>query len=318
MKAHINQTVTCEGEYTLEVYRPDGTLKRKVGPFKNLITDQGLNSFGESGGGSYTINHCIVGTGTTTPLVTDTAMATYKAASATQQTIANSSGGAPDYYGQLSRTVRFAAGVATGNLTEVGVGQLSNLVTPVYTLLFSRALIVDSGGSPIAITVLADEYLDVTYTIRKYPKLTDTVSTIVDSSTGISHTFTHRLMSAGSVTMSSSGTLLPVATVAAKARSVAGTPITLSAITATAMTGSTANGVGTTVQVAYSSGSLTKNTTVNFALGESNNVNGIEGLETTSTGIGNLYSQILIAPPIMKTASKTLTMRLTTTWARRP
>ena len=37
------------------------------------------------------------------------------------------------------------------------------------TTLFSRALILDNGGSPTTITILSNEYLDIVYEYRVYP-----------------------------------------------------------------------------------------------------------------------------------------------------
>lgn len=55
--------------------------------------------------------------------------------------------------------------------SEVGVGWSA-------TNLFSRALIKDPLGNPNTITVLGDEYLDVTYEIRMYIPVGDRVSVI--------------------------------------------------------------------------------------------------------------------------------------------
>ena len=66
-------------------------------------------------------------------------------------------------------TFRFGQGVAAGNLTEVGIRSDAGP----NSALFSRALIVDSGGNPTTLTILSDEYLDVTYELRFYPEMND-------------------------------------------------------------------------------------------------------------------------------------------------
>ena len=88
---------------------------------------------------------------------------------------------------------RFDPGDATGTPTEVGVGWLE-YPPPNYDeehRCFSRALIVDGAGNPVSITVLADEYLDVTYAMRLYPYMgADSVKSVTLS--GSSYTFTTR------------------------------------------------------------------------------------------------------------------------------
>jgi hypothetical protein len=70
-------------------------------------------------------------------------------------------------------TYRFAAGVAAGNLSEIGIGWAATGDT-----LFSRALILDGSGSPTNITVDSDEIFDATYELRLYPPVTDVTGTI--------------------------------------------------------------------------------------------------------------------------------------------
>jgi hypothetical protein len=72
---------------------------------------------------------------------------------------------------------QYGTGVASGNLTEVGVypgNPGGGAVAPYYAgHLFSRALILDTNGNPTAITVLSDEILTVTWQLRFYLDLTD-------------------------------------------------------------------------------------------------------------------------------------------------
>ena len=53
-----------------------------------------------------------------------------------------------------------------------------------------RALILDGGGSPTTLTILSDETLDVTYTIRVYPPTTDVTGSITLD--GVSYGYTIR------------------------------------------------------------------------------------------------------------------------------
>lgn len=74
-------------------------------------------------------------------------------------------------YHWFRRVFRVAPVGSNRTYSEVGVGWSA-------TNLFSRALIKDPLGNPNTITVLGDEYLDVTYEIRMYIPAGDRVSVI--------------------------------------------------------------------------------------------------------------------------------------------
>lgn len=166
------------GEYTIcRRKAATGQLVQQVGPFKNLITNIGLNRFGTGN-----CDVAFVGTGTATPNVTNTALQAELAQTTTRTglpTVTRSSG--TPYWVSRSVTWRFNAGEATGNISEVGIGWIDYTPSPT-SRCFSRALVVDGGGSPVTITVLADEVLDITYTIKYYPPLTDHTQSLSISS----------------------------------------------------------------------------------------------------------------------------------------
>lgn len=125
-------------------------------------------------GGAVYMSCIVVGSGNTPPAVSNTGLESFVAASATQQgpvlpNIVNST--VYPRYCTRSFVKRFnGTALAGANLSEVGVaitntaGQVATAATP----LASRALIVDSMGNPTTIQVLADEFLDVTYSMTTY------------------------------------------------------------------------------------------------------------------------------------------------------
>ncbi|WP_251258216.1 hypothetical protein, partial [Enterobacter hormaechei] len=121
---------------------------------------------------TYVYTFCRVGSGNTAPAVTDTVLVSQVASSSTQQAINNGVDRSGAFYAWVRRTTRFTTGTAAGTLAEVGVSPTTS------GPLFSRALILDSGGNPTTITVLPDETLDVTYELRLYPTLTDATGTV--------------------------------------------------------------------------------------------------------------------------------------------
>lgn len=185
-----------KGFYTLEKFRgvsnEDGSVseiegsREKVAEFPNLILDSGLNLVGEhSLSSSIVAFH--VGSGNSPPTVLDSGLDNYIAstASAAGASNQNTQTAVEPYYLSYQITKRFDEGDAAGNISEVGAGR-----TIGNTDLFSRALVLDSGGNPTTISIAANEYLDVTYELRIYPPSGDvTGSTVID---GITYDYTAR------------------------------------------------------------------------------------------------------------------------------
>ena len=146
----------------------------------NLIVTSGLNQIGS---GNELITSCCVGTDSTPTTLGMTSLGNQIASTTTQQTSSSGAQSGSPYFSWYRRTFRFGQGSAAGNLTEVGIKTSAGV-------LFSRALIVDSAGNPTTLTILADEYLDVTYEFRLYPDVLDTVLTV--NLNGTDHTCTLR------------------------------------------------------------------------------------------------------------------------------
>lgn len=129
--------------------------------FDNEVLDSGLDRMAV---GTW-IDRCCVGTGNSPPLPTQTSLDSFKASTTTRygEDNAGVQVTTEPYYMWARRTWRFAEGVATGNLTEVGLGW-SN------TNLWNRSLMKDSNSNPTTITVLSDEYLDIISEVRLYPQ----------------------------------------------------------------------------------------------------------------------------------------------------
>jgi hypothetical protein len=173
----IRGHAAMSGHFTLTRRGPDGKVRQRL-EFDNLITDLGLDQLvtspGYAYGFAYPFAGCCVGTGNTTPAVTDTTLAAFLASTGggDQNGTVTYVAGPPAYWKDVL-TYRFGTGVAAGNLTEIGIFP-TNLNE---TSLGARALVLDGGGAPTALVVLADEILDVTYERRVYLDTTDTSST---------------------------------------------------------------------------------------------------------------------------------------------
>lgn len=161
---------SVEGSYSFKAIKADGT-ERDLSEFiasdhKNMILDSGLDVFGKDN--VSLMRGCSVGVGFDPVLPTQTTLSNQVASTQTKQQQVSGRTTTPPYFAYSRVIFRFGQGVAQGNLTEVG-SYASNGV------LISRALIVDSAGNPATLTVLPDEYLDVTYELRFYQNLEDSV-----------------------------------------------------------------------------------------------------------------------------------------------
>ena len=161
---NFNANVGIGAVFKLIVRKADtDEIVRETPEFHNLVLNTGLARMAV---GTW-IDRCCVGTGNSTPVVSQVALDSFLASTTTVAAGASDTGGiqvttAPFYwFGR--RTWRFAVGVATGNISEIGLGWGN-------TTLWNRALVKDTAGNPTTITILADEYLDVISEVRVYPK----------------------------------------------------------------------------------------------------------------------------------------------------
>lgn len=157
-------SVGLSGHFRLEVR--DGYTHKltKVREFDNLITNRGLDGYGY-GNDPYLINNCYVGTGMALPSVNDVGLAVPLASTSGVAESNHIAPTAPDWVSSRVNRYRFAVGTVVGNISEVGIGG--------ENYFWSRARILDDYGNPSDITVLANEYLDVIYTLRLHPNLND-------------------------------------------------------------------------------------------------------------------------------------------------
>lgn len=299
--------VAMAGRYMLEaVNSKTGERRQLTDWFENLITDLGLN---RAGAGNSVDAYCYVGTGSTAPTNADTQMQAQIASSnTTQAEVAGNLTSSP-YYAWNRKTYRFAQGAAAGNLSEVGIGWASSSAAAI----FSRSLIKDTNGNPTTVTVLADEYLDVTYELRIYPPLTDATFNVVIS--GVTYGVTCR---PASVTNSSYWTVGRFLTngvrlyqVSYVARAYTGS---LGAITAFPSGLISPSGE----ESSYSNGAYSDNTfyrtgAVTWGLNSGNNAAGIKSVHIM-TSIGTFQMEFDTALP--KDANKILTLNTKVNFSR--
>jgi hypothetical protein len=316
MTGVINVSSGCAGFYKLEAVKLDedgNEISRRVVAdwFPNLITNQGLEYMGAS---ADWLNACQVGTGSTAPAFTDTTLATYLVGTSTKQTVSSNILGVSPYYVGLVITYRFAVGVAAGNLTEIGIGK-----TTATGNLYSRALILDGGGSPTTITILSDEVLDASYEIRTYPPLSDSAGSVSISS--VSYNYVVRAVNVNAANTTTFGRWgIPNEGTAASDGAQAAMPGSgntafngvLGAITAATPTG-TFDDATSVATAAYVGASLQRDGTQTYGLTDGNLSGGISAVKFSFNWCAY---QISFSPAIPKTSSQSLTLTFRHTWSR--
>ena len=196
MTTEVNHHIGLEGIFNFKLTNTKTGEIREY-EFKNLILNSGIDYYMTSSNSF--ISGCILGSSSVPPVATDTTITNILGTSTTYQT--GGAGGSNTtvlpYYTSYYWTYRFIEGVATGNIAQVAIPYGSvNAANNTYTGLFSKALVKDGNGTPITITKLADEVLDVTYTLRMYAPELDVTGTTTIS--GVNYDYIVRAANAGS------------------------------------------------------------------------------------------------------------------------
>lgn len=294
----INLREECEGYYKIEAVKADGSRRILADWFPNLILNAGLDRMASSG--DY-LSACQVGSGSTAPIASQTSLAALVASTTTYQADTSANSGSSPFFARRTVTFRFAQGVATGVLAEVGVGWASS------GSLYSRALILDALGTPTTITVLADESLDVTYELRMYAWAAETSGTI--SLKGVLHNTTLKSANAGEWSLGGPfGSALYTenrcfAYTGSPSVDISGSP-----------SGTLITGNASAVAASYTPGSYAITINITAGLTQWNNALGIGAIRPLA-GWGRW--QIGFSPNIMKTSSDILTLQVRHSWGRK-
>lgn len=298
-----------EGAYKIEKFKvaPDGSeikgSRHTVADwFPNMILNSGLDLMGTSA--SY-ISFCSVGSGGTPVQATQTQLQNRIASTTNIASSSTNAQSAEPYFVWRRNVFRFSAGVATGNIAEVGVGVDQN------TSLFSRALILDGQGLPTVITVLADESLDISYELRVYMPTADVDGTVMLG--GITYAYKAR---ASNVTESDmwrigQGGTGAYQTIPSQNASYRG-PIRGVVFSPEELF---SNGGLTESPKAYTPGSYQLDFEFTWPLNVGNTAGGIRSVRLLM-GIGSY--QIEFTPNIPKTSQNVLSLTFRNSWARRP
>lgn len=297
----VETKTRLQGRYKIEAVGQDGRRRMLADWFPNLITDLGADMLGAAFGNPLT--YCAVGSGNATPLPTDTALQAVVGSTTATISSSRTAQASPPYFGTLTKIYNFPAGTATGNLSEVGVGDTAGGIS-----LFSRALILDGSLNPTTITVLSTEALYVTYQLNQYVPTADVTGTV--NIGGIDYGYTFRASnatSAGNWAFFQGGDP-PGISAAGIYNGVIG------AITAGGPSGTSA-GADSNINDAYSTGShtLTGTSTWNIATG---NFGGVTAAAVNfgTSAISRGSYQVGFDATIPKDSSHVLTLSFRNSW----
>lgn len=162
-----------EGRFTVELIDARTGLVKRHLEFRNLITDAGLEAIGTNAL-STLCNYLAVGTGSTAPAVTDTALVSELFRTTNNGGFGDTGGvDTTNFFAWIRRTRQFNEAEANGNLTELGFFRDATGGT-----MFNRQLFRDSNGVATTITKTSFDKLRVTYEWRLYADTTKPVQTI--------------------------------------------------------------------------------------------------------------------------------------------
>lgn len=267
----------------------------RVAGFENLITNGGLNRLGTSN----PIMVFYLSADNTEPTITDSSLLSLLGGSTSK--IAGGTGDSsitvPPYYVSSYQTNRFAAGVATGNISKVATGWGT---AARVDGLWSVALIKDSNGNNTVITKLADEILDITYELRVYLPSVDNESTVTIS--GVTYKVKVRLSDLKSTW--SGNSIAPVVTI----NSAAMYQENIGAVTSRP-SGNVA--LVSVNAVPYVDGSFESKYVANATIDKANFITGVRSLSLANSGFNAWqveFSRVSNGAAIPKTSEYSLTL----------
>lgn len=299
--------VRLGGEYRMVLN--EGTDRESSTPwFDNLVLDGGLDRLGQSATSPNCLQYCSVGTGSVAPAVGNTGLGAYLASVSNFLLDSGSNVGTPTYAGVVICHHTFAQGAVVGNITEVGMGWQTG-----GTGLFSRSLIVNGSGTPVALTVTALDVLTVYYKLTITPVITDSNSSVVIS--GTTYNFVARLANASLFQQSPNYSLTSeVGWGYVSIAAVHPAGCTIGAITAVP-SGTTQSPATSNPRGSYTNGNFYADTVITWGPLAGNATGGVQGLNVQFMNYGGRW-QWVFATVIPKDNTKTLTLTVRYAWGR--
>lgn len=166
MKIDVNLPIRITGKVHVQKFSKNMELIQEL-RFPNVVLAVGWENMKATfPGGRLYPEYLYLGTGTTKPKTNDLGLQNISPTLPGKYRFSVSLGGvntSSERYSSCTLRFDYAEGEAVGTWTELGLGYNTTYITP-----FNRALFKDETSTPIAITVLADEYLRVFFTLNMH------------------------------------------------------------------------------------------------------------------------------------------------------
>lgn len=173
VKLKLDMQVRIQISFAISVFNEETGVERINIPwFGNTQLTSGRNEMADRSW----FTDCQVGTDNTPAAAGQTGLLGFIAGTDDiEETITAAEGSAP-FFGYKRKRFRYgsSSGIANENLNEVGIGW-DKIDGPYLT---NRALIVDITGTPVTVTPLTGEIMDVWVEVRYYPPLSDSTGTV--------------------------------------------------------------------------------------------------------------------------------------------
>lgn len=310
MTATINNHMGLKGIFNLK-FTNVKTGEVREHEFTNLILNSGLDQVANGA----LIAGCVLGSASSTPVATDTTISGILGTSTSRNASGTSTANTttPPYWCSYYWTYRFIEGKATGNISQVAMAYGTvNDTTNAYSGLFSLALVKDGGGTPITITKLADEVLDVTYTLQLYCPAADVTGTV--SISGVSYNYIARPAQAAGWRADLNFSALGIYVSEGTFTGEIGTQLSYPS--------GTGIGIPTSRGLAsYTTGNYYRDVAYFWDLNDGNHASGIKSLylimgDSNQTMWQIQYTKVSDSTSIPKTAAKRLTLNVRYSWGR--
>lgn len=299
------------GRFKLEVLNSKGEVV-KSNESNNMLLDGFFTRWAASSNNIGSGAFFCVGTGSTPVAANQTSLANFLAGSVSgsqANTTSNDNELRPGNVYRCSTThvATYPIGQIVGTITEIG----ANFTTNSSTNLDSRALLVDGGGTPTALTILSSEQLRVTYTTWTDINPAQSVTTI--DFDGVSTTCTLEKLRCDNK-LCWSVFLGPLSAFSSLAYMSSTQNLYNSITTVPNLTGTVTSTMGTAIS---SQGLGVRRYTITFSVSYGNIAGGIKYIYLANP-MSSSYNMLGLHfdPPIAKTNTKTLTLNIDVTLTR--
>ena len=303
------------GEFRCVVKRADGSTKIDTGYQKNLILNQGLDFFG-GGNGTDMTAYCVIGSGNSQPVYTQN-----KLDNAVTGVVGSDFSSKTDYDaardGNLYKTNRVLeysfSELDNVNISELGLASAYSDTTTYF--LCTRALIKDSQGNAITITILSGEILEIYYKLWAVFDLTDKAGRVnlLDGVGGsVLYKYKTRLANVGTsgflagyyITLNSSNSAYLYY------------PADVGLSINTAAPSGDSNAISNYTENSYQKGSYKKVITLNFNTEIANDKNRVLFMEFAGFYWQIRFGSVANDSPITKTSTQMLAIPVEVSWGR--